>query len=550
MFIPTNFLGTKITKDLLNTIEYLVVGGGGGSTGIGGGGGAGGFISSSYNTSEVFGYTTSFDIFVGDGGSGTTNGQNSYISSSTIGISDISIGGGHGGRLSAIIEQRNGDNGGSGGGGTSQTGTGGSGTSGQGFGGGDTYYFNDGNDRIRPGGGGGASEPGQTACCNTSCPGKGGDGKQWIDGQYYAGGGGAVSNTFGLCTSQGGIGGGGNGSYSNNGDGTPNTGGGAGGNWTSDSKGGSGIVKIRYYGEPRGIGGTITQTGSYTYHEFTDTGSNTFEFPIYLPNELNTVSLNYEQNLFAICSSSNESIYYYTSSLGINSTLHTNTTLTNKAPEGFYKLNGSDSYFTVNSNGVVTSSDLCNDIPQFTSGALVDIFVNDINNTYATSSQITNFNWVTGSVTLEAWHLNDLIQGDYDTVINLNDQAAGGDRDFLEIRIQRTPTIINLFGNYFDGTTDIRTQPFGNDAREIWYHSVLTWDSSTGQMLYYRDGNLIGSASVPSITTELNNPYLNVGKSDNGTADPDMYIGEYRVYPFALNSTQIQTNYDSTKYRY
>jgi hypothetical protein len=37
--------------------------------------------------------------------------------------------------------------------------------------------------------------------------------------------------------------------------------------------GGSGVVIARYYGVERGTGGTVTQSGGYTYHKFTSSGT-------------------------------------------------------------------------------------------------------------------------------------------------------------------------------------------------------------------------------------------------------------------------------------
>jgi hypothetical protein len=37
--------------------------------------------------------------------------------------------------------------------------------------------------------------------------------------------------------------------------------------------GGSGIVIIRYAGSPRAIGGTVTQSGGYTIHTYTTSGT-------------------------------------------------------------------------------------------------------------------------------------------------------------------------------------------------------------------------------------------------------------------------------------
>jgi hypothetical protein len=37
--------------------------------------------------------------------------------------------------------------------------------------------------------------------------------------------------------------------------------------------GGSGIVILRYFGDQRGTGGTVTSSGGYTIHTFTSSGT-------------------------------------------------------------------------------------------------------------------------------------------------------------------------------------------------------------------------------------------------------------------------------------
>ena len=55
-------------------------------------------------------------------------------------------------------------------------------------------------------------------------------------------------------------------------------GGGGGGSESAHSggEGGSGIILIRYEGSPAASGGTETESGGYTYHAYTSTGSATF----------------------------------------------------------------------------------------------------------------------------------------------------------------------------------------------------------------------------------------------------------------------------------
>ena len=62
--------------------------------------------------------------------------------------------------------------------------------------------------------------------------------------------------------------------------GTANTGGGGGGGADVNDPGGggaggSGLVIIRYSGTQRGSGGTVVNSGGYTYHTFTSSGTYT-----------------------------------------------------------------------------------------------------------------------------------------------------------------------------------------------------------------------------------------------------------------------------------
>lgn len=134
-------------------------------------------------------------------------------------------------------------------------------------------------------GGAGSSTTGSLPFCTGTPPnndGKGGDGgtgSAWFDGNYYAGGGGAATFSSLFYAGVGGLGGGGRGGYNTGlaAAGVANTGGGGGGSSQTGSllggDGGSGIVKIRYYGSgSKATGGTISYSGSYTYHTFTASG--------------------------------------------------------------------------------------------------------------------------------------------------------------------------------------------------------------------------------------------------------------------------------------
>jgi hypothetical protein len=276
-------------------VEYLVVaGGGGGGYQVGGGGGAGGLLTSTFNTNPA----SSYSITVGGGGvgGGPTNViQGANGTNSTIAGVATAIGGGRG--SNHPVGQDVPGNGGSGGGGSgnsaSQNVLGGTGTAGQGNNGGTGLASS-----WAGGGGGGANAVGANATPNTGGP--GGAGRTLTQfsavggspaGSFAGGGGGCSSGEGGTPRVLGGIGGGGEG-YANNGaeygsgttggDAVINTGGGGGGvrdryngssSYTRAGNGASGIVILRYAGTPRGTGGTVIQSGGFTHHVFTSSGT-------------------------------------------------------------------------------------------------------------------------------------------------------------------------------------------------------------------------------------------------------------------------------------
>lgn len=248
---------SRIPSAVAPTFELLVVAGGGSSGGTYGGGGGGGGLQYFSNYTPAIGLS---QVIVGNGGL-SANGQNSSIGSV------VSLGGGYGGT---------GNTGGSGGGGNGSGAGGitvaGSGTLGQGNNG------VNGLGSITGGGGGGAG---------TAAIGKDGGSGSYIasfasigglPAGWFAGGGGGGQNVSG--GGNGGIGGGGAGNIGNTAGftGSANTGGGAGGGTFSalTTRGGSGIVAIRYSGAPIAIGGEITQSAGYTYHVFRTVGTSSF----------------------------------------------------------------------------------------------------------------------------------------------------------------------------------------------------------------------------------------------------------------------------------
>ena len=287
-FTPTAAFGQTGNSRL---IQLLLIGGGGGGGAItgsrtsrtflesGAGGGAGGYVSQSFYIYD----SSSFTLTIGNGGVGgcldtngepcgyAASGENSVLllSSSVFDIGQTktitAYGGGYGGSFDTIqVAQADGGTGGSGGGNNGLA------PYGQGFQGGVV-------DQTYAAGGGGASEPGRRQSSGNI---SGGDGKLWLDGNYYAGGGGAGTEALPQIPNAGGLGGGGRGgvtgsiagTYLPNGEnGTANTGGGGGGKGRQQDStgagtfrggtGGSGVCKIRYAGS-----GSIFNAGSASYN--------------------------------------------------------------------------------------------------------------------------------------------------------------------------------------------------------------------------------------------------------------------------------------------
>ena len=253
-------------------VEFvLIAGGGGGQSVRGGGGGAGGVLLGFTYVTEGRNYT----ITIGAGGSGAAGGVPSSLG--TRGNNSVfgpftSYGGGPG----------YGQPGGSGGGGGGSNGSaGGSGnvptlSPTQGNNGGSGINFG-------AGGGGGFTTSGVNGTANVAGAGGRGLWLYWTGGnERYAGGGGGghqanLSGTRGL-----GVDGGGNGGLDGSTvatSGAANSGGGGGGSggdgvtFFQAGAGGSGVFIVRYPGEQRGAGGTVSANNGYTIHTFTSSGT-------------------------------------------------------------------------------------------------------------------------------------------------------------------------------------------------------------------------------------------------------------------------------------
>ena len=246
------------------TIDYFIVAGGGG-------GGAGGFAGAMAVT-VIPG--TAYTVVIGAGGGGAY-GHGSQGSDSSF-MTTTATGGGYGNSgLNGTGGGSGSHNGGSGGGGGGGAGVTGYGSANPLQG----YNGSPGSSRFGEGGaGGGATHPGGAAASNHG--GAGGSGfynaTTWDGNPYAAGGGGGqygVGGKAGNIT----IGGGGGGYYQDGGNAVDRTGSGGGGGGGYSKVGGngsSGALVIRYLGSQAGTGGdNIFNNGTYTFHQFFNSGT-------------------------------------------------------------------------------------------------------------------------------------------------------------------------------------------------------------------------------------------------------------------------------------
>jgi hypothetical protein len=284
-----NSYSTTVSAPTLTQVDVFLVGGGGGGgggqifQGGGGGGGGGGVVYRAGHSIALL--SASLPVIVGSGGAGGIGGNTTPVLGTNGGDSSFAgltaLGGGGGGTFLA-----NANNGGSGGGAAglssapvrppgqatdvTQGKEGGANGTGSPFCG---------------AGGGGAGSAGAAG----GVSGNGGAGVFYGDtfgttvgaaGFFAGGGGGGVYQTPAAGTS-GGIGGGGGGTLTAGVNGTANTGGGGGGGGINSNgaltylagSGGSGVVIIRYAGDQRAVGGTVTTAGGFTTHVFTSSGT-------------------------------------------------------------------------------------------------------------------------------------------------------------------------------------------------------------------------------------------------------------------------------------
>ena len=491
------------------TVDYLLVGGGGGGgttdssrpfanpASWSGGGGAGGYVSGSANLNNLSVYA----ITIGNGSSPGGSGGNSTFNGLT------ALGGGYGGNSNSSVVQ-NGVAGGSGRGGGGDvpglvypnSGIGGASTQSSTYGYGYGNAGGNGYDPSpeRPGGGGGAGAAGAAGPVSS-----GGNGLQWLDGNYYAGGGGGNAGTAATTTNTGGLGGGGNGSTlaylsgSNATNATANTGGGGAGG----TSGGSGICIIRYPGSSsKATGGAITTNGGYVYHTFTGNGS-------FIPNGANPLA----------------SV--------------TSATLTN-----WYDFSNS-SFMTLNGSNISTVIDLSGNNRNLTAVGTVPLASNQINSLSVASinsgSYLSIANPITYTSTNIHWfvvvqpkssapsHDNGLIGGTGDPGILAYTLPGSSGNGF-------TQSLLNT-SRYWFATPG----SFGGYSTSRAYQINASYVLSSGAYVYRQSRTADGSGTQ-ALGSGYSSPTNAIGYQESGYPGVS-YIGEVIMFNGPLNSTDLAT---------
>jgi len=507
-----------VTKGFTNRARLVVIGGGGGGgwdgTGNLGNGGGGGGAAVINRTGQLFQGT--YSIQVGAGGAPpdadnvspplrTYNGGNGDYSeilggpyTGTDRLKSLGGKGGYGAVADPLYLH----------GGDSATGFTGGTNSGLWAGGGGGFTSNGSNGVSNKAGNGGT---GTTVTLPYTSP-------SWLTTSKGVGGGGGAARD-GVSSIEQGYGQDGGGGFSGDGDRYSGGGGGGGRDFPATPPGGIGCsggdgIVIIYY-----------PTGSckeYSESVLLYTGSDTA----------------------SACGSQTSTPFYIekNTTLGTGNTIYQDKFLFTPVVDGYYS-DKSFSYFVTSSNGKIINTQECTD-------PIYSYYNSNTGSILPSSSYLDPFSWVDNGVSLEAWSYANGYQGNsYEPLINLGDESAGGDRDFFEIRYSGTGNM-TARGVYYDGTSNNNTTPdYTVPGTGIWIHTVFTWDKDTSQGLLYIDGALYASSSISTITTELNNPEVNISRTDSGV-DREVVVGEAYVYGSALSAAAVSASYENTKSRY
>ena len=210
-----------------------------------------------------------------------------------------------------------------------------------------------------------------------------------------------------------------------------------------------------------------------------------------------------------------------------------------------------DWYFISGSDGVITEIGLCNPpTDDVVSGSVINVVVANTGSFYNTQFVSSSIGTIQNTgVTLEIWGKNPALTQNYDAFLGLWDGSGSPNRDWIEIREDGNNHVLGDIYNQESPSFEDKTSPSSAVAnRSNWYHHVITFDTGSGVMKYYRNGSVEGTVSS-SLDVSANYHTVHVGQQEDGPVS-NMYVGEYRVYTSSLAAGDVLYNFNGTKARY
>ena len=247
----------------------------------------------------------------------------------------------------------------------------------------------------------------------------------------------------------------------------------------------------------------------------------------------------------------NEIYYDLTASLEVGTKVYSDYTLTNPLSNTYFVTNTTPFTLYNVSGGEIITSQSCDTVSRpVTNGSVINVVNDDTSSFYNTQFVSSSIGTIQNTgVTLEVWGKNPALTQNYDAFLGLWDGSGSPNRDWIEIREDGNNHVLGDIYNQESPSFEDKTSPSSAVAdRNNWYHHIITFDTGSGVMKYYRNGSVEGTVSS-SLDVAANYHTVHVGQQEDG-AICNMYIGEYRVYTSPLNASQSLYNFDQTKIRY
>lgn len=183
-----------------------------------------------------------------------------------------------------------------------------------------------------------------------------------------------------------------------------------------------------------------------------------------------------------------------------------------------------------------------------TQGSIVNYYSHNTASRFSYYDKLTNSNLKSSGFTLEAWY--DNISNNQGSIFKVDGSYINNcEENYVDINQVQIVNELFTRGRLISGSTVVQSTPNVSQAtfpysNGIPRHHVVTYDTSSQEITYYRNGILIGSGSPSTeLDDSMDNPYWYL--------DGDKFVvGEFRLYTFPLNASQSLYNFEQTKDRY